>query len=1166
MMARRIISLTALLCLWLGLAPLASLAATYTVTNTNDSGAGSFRQAILNANGDNTADVIIFNISGPGPYSIKPLTPIQDITGPVTIDATTQPGYAGTPIVELNGAQLGGNANGLHLKGGNSTVRGLVINSFGGAGVDLDSHGGDVVQGNFIGTDLSGTNALGNGVGILINDNTPTNQIGGVNPGEGNVISGNAGYGIQLKQPGGNVIQGNFIGTDLSGTLNLGNASAGVYLNSSSANIIGGPAAGAGNTIAFNTGAGVQVAAGTQNQVRGNSIFSNGALGIDLGSSGVTPNDSGDGDKGANDLQNFPVLSSVTYAANSTIIHGTLNSAAQQTYQIDLYSSPTCDASGYGEGKTYLGSVAVTTDASGNAAFNLTLPMVLAPNTFVSATATDPMGNTSEFAACQKFVPVNPVALSLSVTASTNATMLSEQLSYSITVTNSGTNAATGVTVTDWFPSMNYVYATMSVGTFITNGNSVAFNLGTLAPGATAVMKVYVSPQALGILTNVATVSQNEYNLTPGTGSAVVDIYQPAPPSFKSQPAPQLLNLGGLLNLVADVLGPPGIKYQWRLNGANIPGATNSTYRKAGLLASDCGAYSVVVSDQFGATTSQEALISLNGLVNLPGADNFAQRAPLLNLLGLFSYNNVNATSEPGEPMHAGIPGGKSVWFTWTPLLSGVATFDTFGSSFDTLLAVYTGNNLTNLTEVASSDDGDGYYRSRVVFNAVGGTTYSIAIDGAYGASGTIILNSSEDILSTAVPRINAQPVNQIVGFGGTATFSIPTISGASYQWLLNDVSLPGATSATLQIPNVSAANVGLYRVRVSAGGKTMLSKPASLQISLLDGAVNANALVQDKFQAAGLLIPEVFGGVQSVQTVQVSLSNRTFSQRLTRTSGGNSRGYSSTQVFSTYGGGTQSGEPNHCDQPGGSSAWTSVQAVDNGIMEIDTDGSNFATILGVYTGNGNDFSSLVPVACDVSSGTGGTNSMVTFAATSNTVYYVAVDGVNGAYGTVVLHANLSVPPSITAQPASHTVSSGSTVVLTATVNGYPTPQCQWWCNGWQITGQTNGTLTLTNFQAGSAGNYQMIAANNVGSAGTAPASILLNGPAHLDQSGMNATNRLFQMRLVGIANTNYVILASTNLITWTPIATNASGTGLWTFTDTHSTNFPGRYYRAKLQ
>src|SRR5581483_10422309 len=105
------------------------------------------------------------------------------------------------------------------------------------------------------------------------------------------------------------------------------------------------------------------------------------------------------------------------------------------------------------------------------------------------------------------------------------------------------------------------------------------------------------------------------------------------------------------------------------------------------------------------------------------------------------------------------------------------------------------------------------------------------------------------------------------------------------------------------------------------AGGKTMLSKPASLQISLLDGAVNVNALVQDKFQAAALLIREVFGGLQSVRTVQASLSDRTFSQRVTRTSGGNSRGYSGTQVVSTYGGGTQSGEPNHCDQPGGSSA-----------------------------------------------------------------------------------------------------------------------------------------------------------------------------------------------------------------------------------------------------
>ncbi|HWY75872.1 MAG TPA: immunoglobulin domain-containing protein [Verrucomicrobiae bacterium] len=1074
---------------------MASHAATYVVTTTNDSGTGSFRQAILNANSDSGTDVIAFNLPGAGPFTIVVQSALPTLTNPVAIDGATQPGYAGTPIVELNGASAGTNANGLYLTGGNSLVRGLLINQF-------------------------------------------------------------AGFGIGLDGPGGNVIQGNYIGVDFSGTLNQGNAGAGVYIGTASGNTIGG-AAGQGNLIAFNGGAGVSIGSGSNNLIRANSILMNADPAIDLGGAG-------------NHFQAAPTLTSITASGSATVILGHLISAPNSTFQIDFYSSPIAGANGGGESQTYLGSTNINTDATGKASFSSTFAIAIPAGSYMSATATDPSNNTSPFSNGLQFTPVSPVALSISLTASTNAAILGEQFSYSITVTNSGTNAATGITVTDGLPaSLNYVYAVSSQGTINTNGPVVMFNLGEMAPGARAMMTVYVSSQGLGFITNTVTLLQDQYNLNnaASTASAVVDIYQPAPPSVTKQPTPQLINLGGLLNLVVNVLGPPDTRYQWRLNGANIPGATNSAYTRPSLLASDCGTYTVVVEDSYGATLSQEALVSLNGLINLPGADNFAQRIPIVNLLGLISYNNINATSEPGEPMHAGIPGGKSIWFTWTPLLSGVATFDTLGSSFDTLLAVYTGNQLTNLTEVASSDDAEPYYRSRVAFNAVAGTTYSIAVDGAYGASGIILLNTAEDILSAPVPHIASRPGNQVVAVGGTATFSIPPISGASYQWYVNDVILHGATGPVLQITNVTSANVGYYRVQATVGGKSALSDRASLQISMLGSVADTQAIVLDKFQGLGYWIAPLLGGGQTVQT---QTNQAKFSQinalRSPRASQGPSRGYSSTQIFSTYADGTQSGEPFNCDNPGGSSAWTSVQAVDTGVMEIDTDGSNFATTLGVYTGNGNDFSSLRPVACDVTSGRGGTNSMVTFAASSNTTYYVAVDGVNGAYGTAVLNANLSVPPTIGSQPASQTVRAGSAVTLTATVSGYPTPSCQWWRNGYLMAGQTNGSLTVSNFQFCSCGNYQMTAANNIGSAATTPASLLLNGPMHLDQAGVSSANHMFQMRLIGYANTNYVLLASTNMITWAPIATNSSPTGLLTFTDPQSTNFVRRYYRAKPQ
>jgi hypothetical protein len=140
----------------------------------------------------------------------------------------------------------------------------------------------------------------------------------------------------------------------------------------------------------------VQGAASVGNAIRGNSIHSNGGLGIDLGGDGVTPNDPGDADTGPNQLQNFPVLS-VALAGGSTWVTGTLNGLANTTFTLDFYASAAADPSGFGEGARYLGSAVVTTDGSGNAHFEVVLAAPTAPGEVVTATATDPAGNTSEF-------------------------------------------------------------------------------------------------------------------------------------------------------------------------------------------------------------------------------------------------------------------------------------------------------------------------------------------------------------------------------------------------------------------------------------------------------------------------------------------------------------------------------------------------------------------------------------------------------------------------------------------------------------------------------------------------------------------------------------------------------------------------------------------------
>ena len=249
------------------------------------------------------------------------------------------------------------------------------------------------VQGNIVGTDVSGTRRLGNGRGIEVDPGLPM-LIGGTEPGAGNLISGNVGDGVTL-QDGRHVVQGNRIGTDGSGTAPLGNGGRGVLI-AGFETTVGGTEAGAANTIAFNGHAGVEVQNGPFNRIRGNAIYSNAGLGIDLQGDGPTPNDPGDADGGANGLQNFPVVSEVL-RGESTHVSGTLNSRANTTFTLDFYASPTFDPPGFGEGARYLGSTVVTTDAGGNAIFDVTLAARTTTDEVVTATATDPFGNTSEF-------------------------------------------------------------------------------------------------------------------------------------------------------------------------------------------------------------------------------------------------------------------------------------------------------------------------------------------------------------------------------------------------------------------------------------------------------------------------------------------------------------------------------------------------------------------------------------------------------------------------------------------------------------------------------------------------------------------------------------------------------------------------------------------------
>jgi hypothetical protein len=427
-----------------------------------------------------------FNVSGNGEYLVRPNSGLPAISDPVVLDATTQAGYSGTPIIELKGDLAGAGANGLTLSSDSNTCLGLVINEFtqagiqvsgignevrgcfigvdasgtldrgnsadgitlsdhdntiggsgasdrniisgnGDEGVDVDAgRAGNIIIGNYIGTDVSGTLAIGNGTsgwagGVLFDGDF--NQLGGSAPGEGNIISGNSPYGVILSNGVGNVIVGNLIGTDTSGTAQVSNTGAGVVITTGAAgNQIGGTSTDSANVVAYSGSDGVQIQpnAGTGNRILGNSIFSNTGLGIDImaGSEdgfGVTANDASDADVGPNDLQNYPILAwAITNGSDSIIVGASLQSIANVTYRIEYFSNSAPDGSGYGQGETFLGFTDVTTNAAGYVSFIDTLLAAVTVGDSISATATDATAsNTSEFAA-----NIEAISNTLSVSAS----------------------------------------------------------------------------------------------------------------------------------------------------------------------------------------------------------------------------------------------------------------------------------------------------------------------------------------------------------------------------------------------------------------------------------------------------------------------------------------------------------------------------------------------------------------------------------------------------------------------------------------------------------------------------------------------------------------------------------------------------------------------------
>jgi hypothetical protein len=403
---------------------------------------------VIVANPGTSGNVVEGNYIGPGSDG---LTAVPNYFGMVCSDGATNNTFGGTVtgarnVISGNIAEglrltdpgtmanvVQGNFIGTDVSGSNAVPNGFAgmtifngatFNTIGGTvlaarnvisgnyiGVAIGNAGtsGNMVQGNLVGIGVNGRTAVPNTyVGIVVSSGATDNLIGGTTPGAANFVSANLQYGVSLSDAGtsGNTVEGNSIGTDVTGTNGLGNGTGSFYganvelQSGATGNFIGGISPGASNVIVFSSVKGVLLFGSdtTNDAIRGNSIYGNTNLGIDLGNVGVTVNHTGFL-AGPNDLQNYPVITNAYGSGITTVIAGTLNSMANQTFFIDIYRNPAMDPGGYGQGQSYFGTVSVTTDGSGNANFVLTNTTANYTGQSFSATATSAGGDTSEFGA-----------------------------------------------------------------------------------------------------------------------------------------------------------------------------------------------------------------------------------------------------------------------------------------------------------------------------------------------------------------------------------------------------------------------------------------------------------------------------------------------------------------------------------------------------------------------------------------------------------------------------------------------------------------------------------------------------------------------------------------------------------------------------------------------
>ena len=512
--------------------------------------------------------------------------------------------------------------------------------------------------------------------------------------------------------------------------------------------------------------------------------------------------------------------------------------------------------------------------------------------------------------------------------------------------------------------------------------------------------------------------------------------------------------------------------------------------------------------------------------------NNFAQRIAFLGQTNRVTASTVGATKEASEPNHGGNAGGHSVWWSWIAPITGPVTLSTRDSSFDTTLAAYTGTSLDALTLVAGNDDLDaafGVYQSTVTFPGLAGVAYQIAVDGHGSAAGPVVLTLTQptpevvggnDLLANRF-LISGQ-TNTVVGANTNATKEAgePNHGGNRggrsiwWRWVA-----PAATPVTIDTAGSSFSALLAVYTGTEVEALTMLA--ADHLGSASGSTVTFLPIAGVEYQIA---VDGFHDGITTARGA-VTLNVRQYpSGSLIGNDDFENATPISPQFLALFGaniGATrQENEPAHAGLRQGASAWWAWTALNDGAVTITTEGSEFDTVLGVYTGS--SLASLALVAENDDPRPGTSRASVSFQAAAGTVYRIAVDGYRGAMGAITLTilpgADVAVAPQLQQFPFSQTRftgggGGGTNAEFRVVATGSLPLSYQWLRNGTNLNGATNAVLTLTNVSAGDVGTHQVRVSNPYGTTNSPVAEFAFVAAPFNDQFA----NRL---NITGTSNT----------------------------------------------